>query len=80
MREGKIVLVTGATGKVGQNFISRFMADSAWAGAKIRALCHNRLLEPDERLEVVQGSMAEREDVARAVSGVTYVVHLATCL
>ena len=30
----KIVLVTGATGKVGQNFIRRFMADPRWSGAK----------------------------------------------
>jgi UDP-glucose 4-epimerase len=79
VKEGKVVLVTGATGKVGQNIIRRFMDDSAWEGAKVRAFCHNRLLEPDARLEVVQGSMAEREDVARAVSGVTHVVHLATC-
>jgi UDP-glucose 4-epimerase len=78
-KEGKIVLVTGATGKVGQNFIRRFMADPEWAGAKIRALCHNRLLESNERLEVVRGSMAERDDMARAVSGVTHVLHLATC-
>ena len=68
MKEGKVVLVTGATGKVGQNLIRRFMDDSAWEGAKVRAFCHNRLLEPDARLEVVQGSMAEREDVARAAA------------
>ena len=78
-KEGKIVLVTGATGKVGQNFIRTFMADPAWADAKIRALCHNRLLGSSERLEVVQGSIAQRADVARAVDGVTHVVHLATC-
>ena len=64
MKEGKVVLVTGATGKVGQNFIRRFVADPAWQDAKIRAFCHNRLLEEGERLGVVQGSMAERGDVA----------------
>ena len=79
MKEGKVVLVTGATGKVGQNFIRRFVADPAWQDAKIRAFCHNRLLEEGERLEVVRGSMAERGDVARAVAGTTHVVHLATC-
>ena len=79
MKQGKIVLVTGATGKVGQTFIRHFMADPQWQGAKVRALCHNRLLEPDERLEVVQGSIAARQDVARAVAGVTHVLHLATC-
>ena len=79
MKEGKVVLVTGATGKVGQNLIRRFVTDPAWQDAKIRAFCHNRLLEEGERLEVVQGSMAERGDVARAVAGTTHVVHLATC-
>ncbi|NKB72261.1 MAG: NAD-dependent epimerase/dehydratase family protein [Candidatus Latescibacteria bacterium] len=78
-KKGKIVLVTGATGKVGQQFIRRFLQAPEWADAKIRALCHNRLLEPNERLEVVQGSMAERGDVARAVDGVSHVLHLATC-
>ena len=47
-KEGKIVLVTGATGKVGQNFIRTFMADPTWANANIRALCHNRLLGQSE--------------------------------
>ncbi len=79
MKEGKVVLITGATGKVGQNFVRRFMADKAWQGAKIRAFCHNRLLKESDRLAVVRGSMAERGDVARAVAGVTHVVHLATC-
>ena len=79
MREDKVVLVTGATGKVGQNFVRRFMADDAWEGAKIRAFCHNRFLTEGERLEVVGGSMAKRGDVAQAVAGATHVVHLATC-
>lgn len=76
---GKIVLVTGATGKVGQNFIRRFMRDEKWQGAKIRALCHNRLLEESARLQVVRGSISERAVVAEALRGVSHVVHLATC-
>jgi len=75
----KVVLVTGATGKVGQTFIQRFLADDAWQGAKIRALCHNRVLETSDRLEVVRGSISEQSVVDEAVSGVTHVVHLATC-
>ncbi len=78
-RAGKIVLVTGPTGKVGQNFICRFLADDRWAGATIRALCHNRQLEENDRIEVVCGSISEREVVSRAVDGVTHVLHLATC-
>ena len=76
---GMRILVTGATGKVGQTFIRRFLADDAGNGAVVRALCHNRLLEEGPRLEVVRGSMAERADVARAMQGVTHVLHLATC-
>jgi len=73
------ILVTGASGKVGQQFIRRFLAGSAWQGAVVRAFCHNRVLETAERLEVVRGSMAARADVARALDGVTHVLHLATC-
>ena len=78
-RSQRLVLITGATGKVGQHFIRRFLADPAWEGARLRALCHNRQLPAGERLEVVRGSMAERADVARAAEDVTHVLHLATC-
>ena len=74
-----VVLVTGATGKVGQQFIGRFLADEGWSGARVRALCHNRLLEESERLQVVRGSISERSVVDEAIRGVTHVVHLATC-
>ena len=78
-RSQRLVLITGATGKVGQHFIRRFLADPALEGARLRALCHNRQLAAGERLEVVRGSMAERADVARAAEDVTHVLHLATC-
>ncbi|SVB33904.1 uncharacterized protein METZ01_LOCUS186758, partial [marine metagenome] len=32
------VLVTGATGKVGQTFLRRFLGDEAWSDARVRAL------------------------------------------
>ena len=70
------ILVTGATGKVGNAFIE---SCRQLPEIKLRAFCHNRLLPQDEQLEVVQGSIANRDDVARAVDGVTHVVHLATC-
>lgn len=73
------VLVTGATGKVGQNFIRRFLREPAFQSARLRALCHNRLLEPQEQLEVIRGDMSRQTDMSRAARGVTHVVHLATC-
>ena len=71
------VLVTGATGKVGQAFLGRFLADSRWADVPVRALCHNRTVS-DPRVESVRGSIADREVVARAMAGVTHVFHMAT--
>ena len=73
------VLVTGATGKVGTQFLKRFFEEEKFAPATARALCHNRLLEETERLEVISGSISDRELVSKAVEGVTHVVHLATC-
>ncbi|MDA0334360.1 MAG: NAD(P)-dependent oxidoreductase [bacterium] len=75
----RILLVTGATGKVGQVFLRRFLRDEAWSDAQIRVLCHNRVMEAGERLQVVRGSISERNVVAEAVRGVTHVLHLATC-
>lgn len=74
-----LVLVTGATGKVGRRFVSRILADPTWSRARVRALCHNRRLSETERVEVAFGSIAEREVCAQAMTGVTHVVHLATC-
>jgi nucleoside-diphosphate-sugar epimerase len=74
------ILVTGATGKVGQAFVRRVLAadDGPLAELTVRALCHNRVLEPGPRLEVVRGSLAEREVAEEAIDGVTHVLHLAT--
>ena len=74
-----LILATGATGKVGRNFIARLLEDSRFAGARVRALCHNRTVPQSERVEVVRGSIAARGAVAKAVAGVTHVAHLATC-
>jgi UDP-glucose 4-epimerase len=70
------LLVTGATGKVGQALIGRL---SGTPGLRIRALCHNRLLDETPTLSVVRGSIADRETCRAAVEGVTHVVHMATC-
>jgi UDP-glucose 4-epimerase len=74
----KRVLVTGATGKVGQTFIRRILASDDHRGYSVRALCHNRMLDPGDRLEVVQGAIQERGTAVAAVEGVTHVLHLAT--
>jgi UDP-glucose 4-epimerase len=72
-----LILVTGPTGKVGRAFISRALAELP--GARIRALCHNRTLPEADRLEVVRGDIADRAVAEAAVTGITHVVHLATC-
>jgi UDP-glucose 4-epimerase len=72
------ILVTGATGKVGQTFIRRLLDDSRFDGDIVRALCHNRVLPPQDRLEITRGAIQDREVVDRALQDVTHVVHLAT--
>ncbi|MFN8458577.1 MAG: NAD(P)-dependent oxidoreductase [Anaerolineae bacterium] len=74
----KRILVTGATGKVGQNFIATLLKRPDLAHFTVRALCHNRLLAPQPRLEVIQGSLADLDVVQSALAGVSHVLHLAT--
>ncbi len=74
-----LVLITGPTGKVGQNLIARALADPRWPDLRLRALCHNRMLPESDRLSTVRGSIASRDVVREAMQGVTHVVHLATC-
>jgi UDP-glucose 4-epimerase len=74
----KRILVTGATGKVGQHFIRTLLANPQFSEFQVRALCHNRVLDATARLEVVRGSIEHRAVAEEAVSGVSHVVHLAT--
>jgi len=74
-----LILVTGATGKVGRHFIARFLADERFASARVRALCHSRVIDASDRIEVTRGSIADRSTVEAAMDGVTHVLHLATC-
>lgn len=74
-----LILVTGATGKVGRNLIARLLEEKRFSGARIRALCHNRLIEETDRVEVVRGSISDRAVAESAVAGATHIVHLATC-
>lgn len=72
------LLVTGATGKVGQAFLKRFLADTKWQDARVVALCHNRALPETDRLKVVRGSIADPEVVRAALAGTTHIIHMAT--
>lgn len=74
-----LILVTGATGKVGRNFIAHLLDDSRFGGSRVRALCHNRVIDGGDRVEVVRGSIADRAVAEAAIADVTHVVHLATC-
>ncbi|WP_437328925.1 NAD-dependent epimerase/dehydratase family protein [Sorangium sp. So ce381] len=78
MSETKRILVTGAAGKVGQTFIRRFLSNPAFEGWKVRALCHNRMLERTARVEVLRGAIEDRAVVNEATEGVSHVLHLAT--
>ena len=74
-----LILVTGPSGKVGSNLIRAVLSAPRFAEARIRALCHNRVLPETDRMEVVKGSIADPVTVEEAMAGVTHVVHLATC-
>jgi UDP-glucose 4-epimerase len=78
MAADPLVLVTGATGKVGRRFIDRLLADPRFDAYRVRALCHSRRLEAGPRVEVVVGSIADRAVVDEAIKGATHVLHLAT--
>ncbi len=73
------MLVTGATGKVGQAFLQQFLDEPRFKDFTVRALLHSRKLEPRDRLETLHGSIQDAETVHKAMDGVSYVLHLATC-
>ncbi len=73
------ILVTGATAKVGSHFIARILGADDCPDITIRALCHNRRLEPRDRVDIVNGNISDREFVRAAMSGITHVIHCATC-
>jgi UDP-glucose 4-epimerase len=71
------ILVTGATGKVGANFIRRILESDDARRVRIRALCHNRCVEGG--VESVRGSISDRAVVREAMHEITHVLHCATC-
>jgi nucleoside-diphosphate-sugar epimerase len=72
------LLITGATGKVGQTFLRRFLASERYQDWQVRALVHSRSLPPLPRVETMRGSISERSLVEAAMDDVTHVLHLAT--
>ena len=74
-----LILVTGATGKVGRRFIERALEPGVLPNVTIRALCHNRVPQPQPGLETVRGNISDRVVARRAMEGVTHVLHCATC-
>jgi nucleoside-diphosphate-sugar epimerase len=79
MRASRRILVTGATGKVGEHLLARLLSDPRFDDCVVRALCHNRVPNDQPRLEIARGSISSRESVELAMRDVTHVVHLATC-
>jgi len=73
-----LMLITGATGKVGRHLVDAALASDR-PDLRIRALCHNRSLPASDRVSTVRGSIASRDVVREAMQDVTHVVHLATC-
>ena len=71
------LLVTGATGKVGQAFLARFLDEPKWTGAKVVALCNNRTIPETDRVSIIRGSMNDPDTIARAMAGTTHVLHMA---
>ena len=64
------VLVTGATGLVGSNLISRLLSE----GASIRATLHRRPpVVVDDRIEYIHTDLTKGEDCRRAVEGQRFV-------
>lgn len=71
---GRTVLVTGASGMLGEH-VARRLAERGWT-VRLLQRRHARLAD-DPGIDEVLGSVADPDAVARAVEGVDDVVHLA---
>lgn len=71
------LLLTGVTGKVGQNFLPAFLASDRFADWSVTALCNNRMIPQTDRVSVVRGSLADPAVIDSSFEGVTHVLHMA---
>jgi len=71
------LLLTGATGKVGQNFLPRFLQRERFRDWSVVALCNNRMIGESARVSVLKGSLSDPATVAASLDGVTHVLHMA---
>lgn len=73
-----MILVTGASGYVGNNLVRRLVA----TGKPVRAMVHSpakaevRLADVRDRIEIVKGDVTRPETLAPLMDGVSAVVHL----
>jgi nucleoside-diphosphate-sugar epimerase len=70
------VLVTGATGFIGQHLIRRLLAENC----EVRALCRTTSFKPEEFAQIVEwqiGDLTAPESLASAVSDCDLIFHLA---
>jgi len=73
-----MILVTGASGYVGNNLVRRLVA----VGKPVRAMVHSpakaeaRLADVRDRIEIVKGDVTRPETLAPLMDGVSAVVHL----
>jgi nucleoside-diphosphate-sugar epimerase len=72
----KTVFVTGATGFIGRHLIDYLLH----SGFRVRALVHRRPLPPKDGLEMVRGDICDRDNLRRALEGVSLIFHLASAL
>src|SRR5258708_18607135 len=73
-----MILVTGASGYVGNNLVRRLVK----AGKPVRAMVGHvekaklRLSDIDSKVEIVQGDVTKPETLGKAMQGIDTVVHL----
>lgn len=74
----KTILVTGATGFLGQHLVSQLISSGVRSETCLRVLCRGASpWSENPAVEVVQGDVTSAADVMRAAEGVSEIYHLA---